>query len=299
MNKGRQPPADIRVCRLGTVPYRDALAVQAEVQARRQADELPDTLLLLEHPPVYTRGRRAADNELTRGRRATDNELGAHSPGGWLGEDFYRARGIEVVPTDRGGKVTYHGPGQLVGYPIMRVVDIGAHLRKMEAAIVAALSEYGIEARSRCAEGTDYTGVWVADRKIGSIGVHVSRGVSTHGFAVNVTNDLTPFTWIVPCGLPDVTMTSMTQELGREPTGGLDAFAEHMARCFAAAHDCTLHAVSASQLGIARSEPQALTRDRTSRAPDRQSRSRLRGCDPNDSPIHAKHDSAEHVQAIT
>jgi lipoyl(octanoyl) transferase len=213
------PLDELLVSNLGTIPYRDAVAIQAEVQARRQANEQPDTLLLLEHPPVYTRGRRAADNELS------------------LGEDFYRARGIEIVPTDRGGKVTYHGPGQLVGYPIMRVNDIGAHLRKMEAAIVATLAGYGIEAHSRCDEGIDYTGVWVADRKIASIGVHVSRGVSTHGFAVNVSNDLTPFTWIVPCGLADVTMTSMTQELGHEPTGGLDVFAEHMARCFCEAHE--------------------------------------------------------------
>jgi lipoyl(octanoyl) transferase len=217
--KDRQPSAAMHVSHLGTVPYRDALAIQAEVQARRQADEQPDTLLLLEHPPVYTRGRRATDNELS------------------LGEDFYRTHGIEIVPTDRGGKVTYHGPGQLVGYPIMRVADIGAHLRGMEAAIVAALGEYGIEARSRCDEGIDYTGVWVADRKIASIGVHVSRGVSTHGFAVNVTNDLTPFTWIVACGLPDVAMTSITQELGHEPAGGIDAFAERMAHCFREAHE--------------------------------------------------------------
>jgi lipoyl(octanoyl) transferase len=214
MTQAAQLPNEIQVRRLGVVAYHDALAIQADVQAHRQADEQPDTLLLLEHPPVYTRGRRTGDNELS------------------LGEDFYRAHGIEIVPTDRGGKVTYHGPGQLVGYPIMRIIDIGAHLRKMEAAIVAALGEYGIEARSRCDEGIDYTGVWVEDRKIASIGVHVSRGVSTHGFAINVTNDLTPFTWIVPCGLPDVTMTSVARELGREPSGGLDAFAELMARHF-------------------------------------------------------------------
>jgi lipoyl(octanoyl) transferase len=225
MNRDSQPPADIRVCHLGTLPYSDALAIQAEVQAQRQANERPDTLLLVEHPPIYTRGRRATDNDLS------------------LGEDFYRARGIEIVPTDRGGKVTYHGPGQLVGYPIMHVSDIGVHLRRMEAAIVAALAEYGIEARSRCEEGIDYTGVWVGDRKIASIGVHVSRGVSTHGFAVNVSNDLTPFTWIVPCGLADVTMTSMTQELGHAPEGGLDAFSELVAQCFCAVHDrlCAAH----------------------------------------------------------
>jgi lipoyl(octanoyl) transferase len=224
--RGASSLDELHVSSLGTISYSDALAIQAEIQARRQADEQPDTLLLLEHPPVYTRGRRASDGELA------------------LGEDFYRAHGIEIVPTNRGGKVTYHGPGQLVGYPIMRVGDIGAHLRKMEATIVAALDEYGIEARSRCDEGIDYTGVWVEDRKIASIGVHVSRGVSTHGFAVNVTNDLTPFTWIVPCGLPDVTMTSVTQELGREPDGGLDAFSELVARRFCAAHGRSLLAVS-------------------------------------------------------
>ena len=206
------------MCPLGTVSYRQALAIQADLQVKRQAEQTPDTLLLLEHPPVYTRGRRANDNELT------------------LGEDFYRARGIEIVPTDRGGKVTYHGPGQLVGYPIMRVIDIGAHLRKMEAAIVAALAEYGIEARSRCEEGIDYTGVWVEDRKIASIGVHVSRSVTTHGFAVNVTNDLEPFSWIVPCGLPDVQMTSLERELGHAPEGGFDAFADRMADCFCEVH---------------------------------------------------------------
>lgn len=220
MGQTRQVCSEIHVHRLGVVGYRDALTLQAEVQAQRQADEQSDILLLLEHPPVYTRGRRAADNELA------------------LGEDFYRARGIEIVPTDRGGKVTYHGPGQLVGYPIMRVHDIGTHLRKMEDAIVAALAEYGIEARSRCEEGIDYTGVWVEDRKIASIGVHVSRGVSTHGFAVNVSNDLEPFSWIVPCGLPDVRMTSVAQELGRAPDGGFDAFADRTADCFCEAHGC-------------------------------------------------------------
>jgi lipoyl(octanoyl) transferase len=229
---------ELWVCRLGSVPYRDALAVQEHVQALRQADELPDTLLLLEHPPVYTRGRRAADGELW-----------AHSPDGWVGEDFYRSRGIEIVPTDRGGKVTYHGPGQLVGYPIMRVTDIGAHLRTMEAAIVTALADVGVEARSRCEEGADYTGVWISDRKIASIGVHVSRGVSTHGFAVNVTNDLTPFTWIVPCGLSDVTMTSVAQELGHDPDGGFGAFAELVTQCFCEVHGRRRVAIPPERLG--------------------------------------------------
>jgi lipoyl(octanoyl) transferase len=231
---------ELQVSSLGTVPYRDALAIQVEIQARRQADEQPDTLLLLEHPPVYTRGRRATDGELS------------------LGEDFYRARGIEIVPTDRGGKVTYHGPGQLVGYPIMRVSDIGMHLRKMEATIVAALAEYGVDARSRCAEGIDYTGVWVGDRKIASIGVHVSRGISTHGFAVNVTNDLEPFTWIVPCGLPDVRMTSLEHELGHAPVGGFDAFADRIARYFCEAHSRLPLPVTPEDIGIATSAAHTL-----------------------------------------
>ncbi|HEY2630816.1 MAG TPA: lipoyl(octanoyl) transferase LipB [Solirubrobacteraceae bacterium] len=232
MKQDRQISTSIEVRCLGTVAYRDAVAIQADLQAQRQAEEIPDTLLLLEHPPVYTRGRRSLDGELT------------------LGEDFYRAKGIEIVPTDRGGRVTYHGPGQLVGYPIMRIADINAHLRTMEVAIVAALGKYGIEARSRCAEGIDYTGVWVEGRKIASIGVHVSRGVSTHGFAVNVVNDLEPFSWIVACGLPDVTMTSVEQELGHTPPGGLNVFAERMARCFCEAHNRRPLAVAPQEIGI-------------------------------------------------
>ena len=196
MNQGRRSPNDLWVCHLGTVPYRNALAMQQDIAARRRADELPDTLLLLEHPPVYTRGRRSLPGELT------------------LGEDLYRARGIEIVPTDRGGRVTYHGPGQIVVYPIMGVTDVVAHLRTMEDAIVAALAEEGIQARSRPQDGADYTGVWVQDRKIASLGVHVSRGISTHGFAVNVENDLAPVGWVVACGLPDVEMTSLAARAG-------------------------------------------------------------------------------------
>ncbi|HEY8304974.1 MAG TPA: lipoyl(octanoyl) transferase LipB [Solirubrobacteraceae bacterium] len=230
MKQDRPLPPDIRIRRLGSVPYHEAVAIQTDFQTRRQADQIPDTLLLLEHPPVYTRGRRSLDGELP------------------FGEGFYRARGIEIVRTDRGGRVTYHGPGQLVGYPIVRVSDIGAHLRAMEAAIVSALAEYGIEARSRCDEGIDYTGVWVRDRKIASIGVHVSRGVSTHGFAVNVVNDLEPFSWIVACGLPGVRMTSVERELGDAPEGGLAGFAEVVARRFGETHGRRVPSVSPQTL---------------------------------------------------
>jgi lipoyl(octanoyl) transferase len=124
-------------------------------------------------------------------------------------------QGIDIVETDRGGKVTYHGPGQLVGYPIVRIDDVVAYVRTLERGLVAALDEEGLTARARNEEGPDYTGVWVGDRKIASIGVHVARGVTTHGFAVNVENDLQPFGWIVPCGLDGVQMTSLIRETGR------------------------------------------------------------------------------------
>jgi lipoyl(octanoyl) transferase len=191
---------EIWVCHLGLVEYREALALQERVRAARQEDELPDVLLMLEHPPVYTRGRRSQPGELP------------------MGEEWYLAQGIEIVQTDRGGKVTYHGPGQLVGYPIVRVDDVVAYVRTLENALVAALAQEGVTARGRPQEGHRYTGVWVGERKIASIGVHLSRGVSTHGFAVNVENDLQPFSWIVPCGLDGVQMTSLIRETGRLPS---------------------------------------------------------------------------------
>jgi lipoyl(octanoyl) transferase len=184
--------SELWVCRLGTVQYTEAAALQERLRDRVQAGELPDLMLLLEHPPVYTLGRRSQPGELP------------------LGEEHYRARGIDVVRTPRGGKLTYHGPGQLVGYPIVHVSDIPAYVDGMQRALVAALADAGITARSR--PGREHTGVWVADRKIASIGVHVSRGVSIHGFALNVTNDLAPFAWVVACGLPEVQMTSVAQE---------------------------------------------------------------------------------------
>src|SRR5437763_181083 len=141
---------ELWVAHLGTVEYREAYALQERLRERRQAGEIPDALLLLEHPPVYTRGRRTGDADLQ------------------LGADFYRSRGIEVLDTDRGGRVTYHAPGQLVGYPIMAIDDIGRHLRAIEEAIVTALAEEGVQAHARAQDGPDYTGVWVDDRKIAS-----------------------------------------------------------------------------------------------------------------------------------
>jgi len=188
---------EIWVCHLRLLEYREALELQERLRAARQQDELPDVLLTLEHPPVYTRGRRSAPGELP------------------LGEEWYAMQGIEIVRTDRGGKVTYHGPGQLVGYPIVRVDDVVGYVRTLELALVTALADEGVTARSRPEDGPAYTGVWVSERKIASIGVHLARGVTTHGFAVNVDNDLEPFSWIVPCGIDGVQMTSLISETGR------------------------------------------------------------------------------------
>ena len=217
----------ITVVRLGLVPYAEAASMQAELERARHAGEIGDVLLLLEHSPVYTKGRRATAAELP------------------MGEGWYWMQGIEVVDTDRGGQVTYHGPGQLVAYPIVSLREL-AHpddvrwfVRTMEAAMIAAIGDFGVTARP--IDGL--TGVWVGDdpppagdaRKIGSIGIHVRRGVTTHGLAINVNNDLQPFEWVVPCGIEACRMTSLTRELGAEQD--LDAFASAVANRFAEAFD--------------------------------------------------------------
>lgn len=225
--------ADLWVARVpGHVPYLEAVEMQSRLRERRQAGEIPDSLLLLEHPPTYTKGRRSEKADLP------------------MGESWYWAQGIEVHETSRGGRVTYHGPGQLVGYPIMQLggdrtapqdgeadrprdhsvpSDVIAFLRKTESGIIAALADEGVEAEVR--EGL--TGVWVGDRKIGSIGLHVSRGVTMHGFAVNVDGDLQPFEWIVPCGIEGVRMTSLYVATGL--TDGMDCFRKRVAWRFAEA----------------------------------------------------------------
>jgi lipoyl(octanoyl) transferase len=225
---------ELWICELGTVAYGDALDLQERLRDARKADEVADTLLLLEHPPVYTRGRRCGDADLP------------------LGEAYYEAQGIDVVEVDRGGLATYHGPGQLVGYPVMRIGDVIGYLRTMERAIVAALSREGLTARGA---GDRPTGVWIGESKIASIGVHVSRRVSTHGFAVNVDNDLAPFEWIVPCGLAGVTMTSIAREHGSG--GNLERFRGGMAEEFALAFERRARTVAPEQLVAALAQPVA------------------------------------------
>jgi lipoyl(octanoyl) transferase len=210
----------------GLVPYAEGVALQERVRALRQREEIPDALLLLEHPRVYTRGRRTQPGDLP------------------FGDDWYRERGIEVHDSDRGGRVTYHGPGQLVGYPIMLISDVIDYVRTMERAMISALADEGIEAGLR--EGL--TGVWAGESKIGSIGVHVSRGVTTHGFAVNVDNDLTPFEWIVPCGIDQVNMTSVGRETGRDGEEAISCFRKRMAWRFAEAYGMRQRVVTLERL---------------------------------------------------
>jgi lipoate-protein ligase B len=215
---------DLAVVQLGVVPYDEAVELQLQLRDLRQADAIGDTLLLLEHPPVYTRGRRTEQADLP------------------MGEEWYRTQGIDVQDSDRGGRVTYHGPGQLVGYPIMRIGDVPAFIHTMERAVVQALADEGIAAEVR----DRLTGIWAGDAKIGSIGVHVNRGVTTHGFAVNVDCDLQPFEWVVPCGLDGVRMTSVSKATGR--TGGMSCFRKRMAYRFAQAYDMRQRITSLERL---------------------------------------------------
>jgi lipoyl(octanoyl) transferase len=182
----------------GVVPYLDAWRWQRELHAQRVAEEIPDTCLLLEHPPVFTAGRRTQDFE-----RPVD--------------------GTPVIDVDRGGRITWHGPGQLVGYPIVRLpmpVDAVGHVRRLEQALIGVCAELGVEAVA--IEGR--SGAWIAgdsrgpDRKIAAIGVRISRCTTMHGFALNCDPDMSWFERIVPCGIDDASVTSLSRELGHDVT---------------------------------------------------------------------------------
>jgi lipoyl(octanoyl) transferase len=205
-----------RVEQLGLVHYQDALRLQAEKVAQRKAGTIPDTLLLLEHPHVYTLGRNAKREHLLASR-------------GWL--ETHR---IEVFETDRGGDITYHGPGQLVGYPILDLTahrrDLTWYMRSLEEVLIGVAADLGVRA-GRLAGAP---GVWVENEKLAAMGVHVSRWVTSHGFALNVNTDLGHFDWIVPCGLRGKGVTSLAKLLGKtvrmETVRGL--VVEHFARVF-------------------------------------------------------------------
>jgi lipoyl(octanoyl) transferase len=199
LEKQAPPRSTIEVRRLpGLTPYAEGWDLQRELVRLRKYDESPDTLVLLEHPPVYTVGRAARDA----------SNLGA-------GEEYLRSFGAEVFWSDRGGDATFHGPGQLVGYPILRLHDRDTHgyLRRLEGVLIRALADYGLKGWHH----PEYTGVWVGGRKIAAIGVKFSSGwITSHGFALNVSTDLSWFDRITPCGIRGYDVTSLERELDRE-----------------------------------------------------------------------------------
>jgi lipoyl(octanoyl) transferase len=195
----KRAAAGIDVRRLpGLTPYAEAWDLQRELVRLRKADAIGDTMLLLEHPPVYTVGRAAQDAR----------NLGA-------GENYLKSLGAEVFWSDRGGDATFHGPGQLVGYPILRLTsrDTHGYLRDLEEVLILVLATYGLEGWRH----PEYTGVWFGDRKVAAIGVKFSSGwITSHGFALNVNTDLSYFDHFTPCGIEEFGVTSLRRELGEE-----------------------------------------------------------------------------------
>ncbi len=182
---------------LGLIPYGEAHGLQKELVEKRKADEIPDTFLLLQHPHVITLGRAADRTNI-------------------LADETVRAQfGVELHETGRGGDVTYHGPGQLVGYPILKLEpgrqDIRRYVRDLQETLVRTARDFGIEAEPR---GGDFVGVWVGEEKLAAIGIRISRWVTMHGFALNVTTDLNYFQLIVPCGIRGHGVTSLEKLLG-------------------------------------------------------------------------------------
>lgn len=186
--------ASIALSKAGLVEYEEALQLQRHLHGEIAESQRPNTLLLLQHPPVFTAGRRTLESE-----KPTD--------------------GSTVIDVDRGGKITFHGPGQIVGYPIVRLKnpnDVVGFVRELETSLISVCNEFGLNAQRYC----ERSGVWIrdaqGDRKIAAIGIRVARGVTMHGFALNVNPDLSFFDRIIPCGISDAQVTSMTKELSRE-----------------------------------------------------------------------------------
>ena len=219
----------VKVLRPGTVAYRTAWDWQRELVARRQRSAGDDVLVLLQHPRVYTLGRRADRDHVL----FDDAEL--------------NARGIELVDVDRGGDVTYHGPGQLVGYPILRLAGVHGvvdYVRALEEVLIRTLASFGIVA----GRSAGFTGVWVGDEKVAAIGVRVSAGgVTSHGFALNVDSDLDDFAGIVPCGITDRGVCSMAS-LGVSTT--VEEVATAAARAAGEVFAATLEPADVEDLGL-------------------------------------------------
>lgn len=241
----------VAIQRVGLIPYRKGMELQSRAAAERGAVGAEDMLLLVEHPPTYTKGRRADLTELP------------------MGIEWYERQGIEVHEVDRGGQVTYHGPGQLVAYPIIDLCnyrdDVHLYVRNLEQTMIATLGELGVEAGT--IEGL--TGVWTGLpavemmggnaedqatleavtegrlRKIGSIGIHVRSGITTHGLSINIECDLQPFEWIVPCGIEGCKATSVLKETGESP--GMDSAFDALTRNYCEVFERDIDVLGASR----------------------------------------------------
>ncbi len=243
----------IHLLQLGRVPYAEGLHLQAKVAAARRDGVIGDTLLLLEHPPVLTLGRNASRANIL------------------LPPEELAARGVEVQEINRGGDVTYHGPGQLVGYPIFDLRgDLpgkrGPHLgpvdfvRRIEEALILSCKDFGVAAQRICKR----TGVWtlpggsVPEKKIAAIGIHVAQAITTHGFALNVTTDLRDFNWIIPCGITDRAVTSLEMEAA-EPAPTMARAAEVVSANFGRVFQRQMLAVESLQELLRTASPSSRT----------------------------------------
>jgi len=227
--------SELWIVNLGTVPYEDALELQRALARDRISGAIPeDMLLLLEHPPVVTLGRATKQRNLISS------------------EEFLASKGVELFEVERGGDVTFHGPGQLVGYPIIDLkrhrLDLHWYLRQVEQALIDTLAAYSIPAE----RNVGFTGVWTKGKKIASIGVHARDWVTWHGFALNVTTDLSYFDLIIPCGIDGVTMTSIEREIdvrdSQLPQANIDIAAEIAAEAFGAVFDLVPSRVTLDQI---------------------------------------------------
>lgn len=215
---------EVQFAFLGRTDYRECWSLQQHLCEERRAGRIPDTLLLTEHDPVYTIGRTGNDHHLL------------------AGEEELRARAIPLVHNDRGGDITYHGPGQLVGYPILDLhgyyLDLHRYLRDLEEVIIQTLELYGVKA----GRNLDYTGVWINGEKVCAIGIRTSRWITMHGFALNVTTDLSPFDRIIPCGIFERGVTSLAHILGRSVP--LEEVGGHVTAAFGAVFDRDMRCMS-------------------------------------------------------
>lgn len=227
-DKLRNADAEVLVCRVGRMSYKSAWSWQQDLRRDRLEGEGADLLLLVEHPPTYTLGRSSRPEHLLADAATLERE------------------GIALYHIERGGSATYHGPGQLVGYPIVnlrnRDRDVHRFIRNLEQVLIGALATFGVEAGTR--EGL--TGVWVEEKKIASIGIHVRQWITMHGFALNVAPDLRHFSWIQPCGFDSGVMTSMAEWMAEAPV--LEAVAVEVTRQFEEVFECSTREVGVEEL---------------------------------------------------